>query len=406
MENLGGSVNAGLWFLSEVRQDLKKHVEDVVKLRDSGSSSSNTAQALALKVDEAWCRNLERNGGLGDFVSLADEWRQKTAAKGTAPSVGKLPEESRSERISRMLDGRPAPYMPWPSWASRPWLADPKRQRGDEPDSAGPKTKWRRTAPEDRGGIEVPIEDDAFRQRITASVQKIDERRMVQRRERGLPEPDQDQAEILEQFEQLEDDTTYATLNRRFVDVATEGRMPTFFPPRNRRRDDDDDLGVDAETTDPPAVKALLHGRLRHVTVKDNVHILCISRAIAVIHGQLAVLFDSKLRLPFYWADDDPRSLNPRRGRSRGASKVIHQTTGAKQWRGGHRDLDDPLADRAIRNRIIARCSSGCLAACFANGVVDTSLPSPPPPPPLGDDDDDRCGGDLTGGEVVEPPLQ
>jgi len=216
------------------------------------------------------------------------------------------------------------------------------------------------------------VDDEAFRRGVDERARRVEEASRERRRRLGLrsEREREDAAVTLEHFEELQNDDTWATLNRRFVDVASEGRMPTFFPPPSFERrptsKENDDLGPDADATEPPPMKGLLHGRVggrlqlpKSDDDDDATHVVTIPRGLAVIDGQLHVLYDCKLRLPLYWADTHRRDAD---------GDLVLKTIGVEQWRGKSR-LRDPLADPAVFQRIVARCSSGTLATCYAASV-------------------------------------
>ena len=387
------SVRAGLWLVMELRRQLKEQAEDVLRL----SRGKTAASEMSERIEGAWCRNLERNAGLGDFLRRSEEVakRSRTGKKrksgAFAAKVTEVFAETREERVARVLKGRPAPYMPWPQWAARPWAKE-KRQRLDDDDSSEEKrTKWRRKADaDDTAGfsvVETESLDDDFRRRVLETKEKLRDDRRDRRRHFGEEfsrlSSDDDDASCdscdssessdfglhLEHLEEVENDATWETLNRRFVDVAAEKRMPTFFPTRKkapRRRvslSEEMDLGIDAAAVDPPPMKAVMHGRLRQVTVAKR-HVLTIPRAVAVVKGDLHVLYDCTLRLPRYWADIDTKGTIV-------SDKVLSKTTGLKQYRKTRHD--DPIANPAVLDRITARCSKATLAACYA-----ASQPRPP----------------------------
>lgn len=257
--------------------------------------------------------------------------------------------------MARVMAGRPAPTMAWPSWAARPWLGEAAASspRSDDPSL---RDKWRRL-------------DDRARPQPYAYVVKADDQMRALAKAKAsvlLGEPDVDEGAVdsdppeLLEVERLLDEPSPAVTAERptsFAAYAAAKVAPTFLPGRRRR--DDDNFGVDSDVLDAvEGIDAALHGKLRRFVFnhKKREHVALVSSALLCANGQLRVFRDcacvvrirlcprktrtGRVVLPSCWFDDEPRDVTipslPRQFRMKKSADKSEDGVPAK---------DEPLLD-------------------------------------------------------------
>lgn len=309
MEHFEPSVRSGMWLQREVREAVRRHAIELLSSRGRPA-----AEAIAAKLDTAW-RGALASRDLGPFLDRVDALPvRRSAPRATATHAEETPEA----KLSWLRTGRPPPVMNWPSWAPQPWLDRPLQDVVDEH-----RDKWRRVDRGQQFSRVVKVSDEV---RALAE----DSARSVMAR---LHDDDfvEEPPELLD-LEHLLDQSAPADPPPTATGSLATGAPPSFLTGDSRQRVeawraspaaqnvrlagrdldeglflDEVDLGPDADVTDPIDASGWtqVHARFAsaRVSYQRREHCIVLPRALVVVKGELRVLYNCRLRMPFTWRD-------------------------------------------------------------------------------------------------------
>ncbi|KAJ1458537.1 hypothetical protein M885DRAFT_513031 [Pelagophyceae sp. CCMP2097] len=373
IEALAPTARAGLWFQQKLRRSVRDAAARALR---AGGRDAPAAEALAEALAGRW-RGLLAEGGLGAFLDRGDALdgsRDDSVAAAAAdvrrgaaalhgPGTRSVDAGERpGDRIRRSMAGRPAPRMPWPMWAARPWspaedARDRLLDRAHVRSTAGALPaagleKYKYTIAGDVRTEAMAMAAQAARDQAAAYPRPADDDRAQRpaddapRRDEGPAggEADGDssdgdkgaagEADVLDEIDELEallqEADAPASRPRpdpaacgTFADFVESGfRCPAFLPGRARAAagaDDDPDglgavdLGVDSDATDAVSgVCAAVAGRWRY-RKRGDVHTLMLARGLAVVCGEVHLVYDALAHFDRYWADACPSHSRKRK---------------------------------------------------------------------------------------------